>query len=203
MSWNEIDRATQIARFERALGRLIIAWNDVEFRLIWLLDMLLEQEDVRPLRIITAHMTAEAKILAIKACLSEIVETPETKLIEHACKYADCLRVWRNFYGHSVMGVYDTHNPGIQTTAYSMKARGKVVKRLMPVTEQDLVRVGGYCLTLVDFIGTLNVVIRHKGLDAETGKPLGLPEAPPLPQTWEDYLQAQRSSRPPPQSSRG
>lgn len=195
--------SANIRAIQQALGHLVMTWNHVDQSLVELMGAALKQ-DPRSLSIITAHMSSEGRIQALLACLSEMEESDIGTHIRWACNYTDRLRIWRNHYVHSVLGNYASEGGGeLRAMTYSMKAKRTVVERRIPASEADLMKVAGQAATLHNFIFSLCLFIRIQNQPELRPQlwhpdiPYKLPAMPPLPERWEDYLQAQSAHRPP------
>lgn len=86
------------------MGRIVFNWNGFERSTTRLLNELIGGERDHKLTIVTAHMTTNTQLDALRTIAAEFLEDNEREHILHLVKLFERLRERRNFYVHAFDG---------------------------------------------------------------------------------------------------
>lgn len=194
-----------IDTFLRQMGLLVLGWNTAEAHVVQLLRRIIA--DSIAIDILTAHMTAEAKVSALRVCASEMPDSNIKDRLLHAGEYFNTLREWRNHYVHNSLASFAADEDGARGGTRQVKARHTYIVRNESVTASDLERVVVGCRTFNDYANRLGAFLKYQGQDTsnirhQDGSEISLPEMPPLPLSLEDSRKPLKQQKPSPRSSR-
>jgi hypothetical protein len=163
-------------------GRLAQEWNLAESNLRGLL-MRLASEDMKAFTlnagILTAEMGSVAMENALRAFAASTIKGQVGEALEHAAKFYERLRAYRNYYVHSIVYVTAHADTGTVGGVHTFEAKGKLVERLEFISKHDLELATVQAIVLRDYVRGINL-----WLMAQTTEFLGeleLPPKPPLP----------------------
>ncbi len=170
--------------FLAAFGRMIITWNLAESALRRLLTGLCGAKsiaDTLKAKIVTAELSSVGLSQALQTFADIILPPNHAEAINHAVKYYELIRAYRNYYAHGIAGIIPfTEGPRgfIRITT----AKGTLTENKDFVSLDDLKLMIGHAYRLNFYVEAIsNHLFDDKGL-------FSLPDKPPLP----DNLQKTR-----------
>jgi len=197
------DHESESSEFLAQLGKLVVAWNDLESALGGLIFILAERDPVTAM-LLTADMNAATMMNAIRALVIEhdaserrlagdlakdsfakeylggprVVEDAAPYVV-HLIDFADRLREYRNFYVHGI------NSPRAKEgfLARGRTARGRFVFFEQPITLLNLQSLTVSIEACVDYgLKVQTAVVSARGyLRRKDAAPPTWPEKPPLP----------------------
>jgi hypothetical protein len=184
------------------LGRLVIAWNELEHTIRGVIFMLTLRDPVTAI-ILTADMNASALMQALRTVALEYDSTqeamhrdkqaneffskalPERALqqvsphVSHFLEYCDRLRDFRNFYVHGIR----VPDPKVGPVARSMSARKRLSFYSASISVSDIEKLTARIMDCAAYGNAVETAIGQADLYRwqKDALPPSWPEKPPLP----------------------
>lgn len=170
-----------------AIGVLTINWNWCEFMLDFILFDFIDVESSRTGIRITGLMNNRMKCDLLAGLIADTGNEDLIDCMEHFIKFFDICRENRNLVMHGTLDATGEH--GHDLALVQTKYAKEIFSRALPVTVENLTERVAETQALYDYAGKINDAGRFGG----DGKPLPLPDKPPLPRKLTTTLPLHKS----------